>query len=634
MYLEIDIKMNINHSFSDFTEINDGPNKLLIIGNFLSIFKDKKFLTKEESLKILEKSLKDLNNLKKYIYNSIGECHFVLKNSLKEIFIFNSNESPGLFYGKKDMVIYISTEEIDISKKFLNNKLSDFEIADLIFRDFNKRNSFRTIIDEVLRLPSSFFLKIDNDLNLTSNYFVPIHEFCTDNRSLKDLDSDFKFFLENTILFYYKKYNNLKLYSNLSGGIDSTAVTIACKKLKLDVTAFHLTKDEWLKDNTKILAEKINVPVKNIFGEYKKSPNKWWDEYRLNSNEEMEKNLGIFPIANMHYLDFYKKNNFIMFGGSAFGQNYQIFPAVFPVFGMNSLSRFLMNLKKGYFFRFLSTRYFIYLMDYPFFSKICEKIFNVNGKLAKNQKEYLSYLAIDGVKPFLPNLYDDLSMVSSKFYEEYINHFSQLYLKNFLDEDDYKKINSNIKIDRKKIQKYARLISYSRGVFNNKFLNSKRNQNSIIIDPPFVASLSNFLLKLDIGVREIFLPKALHFRYFKNELKWDYFKDYIPKTYYYKNVLLHILKMPFRLLNRVIFIKGIFDNSYDQDLINSDNFIKQYSKFLDENNSVLIKKIENNELKKVVKKIFKDIRDGKKVKLYQVFQIINLEIFLRKVNEI
>ena len=66
MYLEIDIKMNINHNFSDFTEINDGPNKLLIIGNFLSIFKDKKFLTKEESLKILEKSLKDLDNLKKY----------------------------------------------------------------------------------------------------------------------------------------------------------------------------------------------------------------------------------------------------------------------------------------------------------------------------------------------------------------------------------------------------------------------------------------------------------------------------------------------------------------------------------------------------------------------------------------
>ena len=27
-------------------------------------------------------------------------------------------------------------------------------------------------------------------------------------------------------------------------------------------------------------------------------------------------------------------------------------------------------------------------------------------------------------------------------------------------------------------------------------------------------------------------------------------------------------------------------------------------------------------------------QDGKKVKLYQVFQIINLEIFLRKVNEI
>ena len=129
----------------------------------------------------------------------------------------------------------------------------------------------------------------------------------------------------------------------------------------------------------------------------------------------------------------------------------------------------------------------------------------------------------------MPDIDKDIKLISPLFYKEYIDYFSNLYLKQFLDKDDYAKIINNEQIEPKKLQQYARLISHNRGVFNNKFVIDKEVRGCSIIEPAFISSLSNFLLKLNIGVREIFFPKGLYFRYFKNELKLDYYKDFIPK---------------------------------------------------------------------------------------------------------
>ena len=154
-------------------------------------------------------------------------------------------------------------------------------------------------------------------------------------------------------------------------------------------------------------------------------------------------------------------------------------------------------------------------MTIPYFSWLCEKIFNVEGKLPKNQKEYLSYLAINGVDVSLPNFDKDLNSISKDFYNDYINYFSEFYLKNMLEKNDYDKISDGVKIDPLKVQQYSRLISQNRGVFNDKSVTNFENINSIQIEPAFISSLNNFLIKLNIGWREIFFPKGLYFRYFK-----------------------------------------------------------------------------------------------------------------------
>ncbi len=630
MYIKINQYNEIVDNSKNYIELSSNDNKLIIYGNFISLFRNKKFFTKKESLEIFKISLDNTNHLEKNIRDTIGSCQFILKKKNAEIKIFNSNESPGLFYGIKNNFLYISTEEIDVSKNLIQNDFIDFELIDYLFKHYNKRNSFHSVIEGVKRLPTSFSLNIEKNFNLSMDCFANLNDYCSDKRSFKDLDSDFKYHLEETINFYYKKSKGSKVYSDLSGGIDSTIVTIACKNKNIDITALHHTKDDWITDVANTLLKIINLPKKFIFGDYKKSEELWWDEYDLLNNDSMEKNLGMYPLDNTQCTDLFRKNDLIKFGGACMGQNYQIFPCVFPVFGMLPFVRLILNFRKAFFIRFINTKLFISLLSFPFFLAALEKIFLMRITLPRSQKEYLFYLSINGVDFSLPDIDEDIKLISPLFYREYIDYFSDLYLKQFLEKSDYKKIKNNIKIEPKKLQQYARLISHNRGVFNNKFLIDKEVKGCSIIEPAFISSLSNFLLKLNVGVREIFFPKGLYFRYFKNELKLDYYKDFIPKTYRFKNIYMHILLMPFRLIKRLIRPKKKSEyNTYSQGILCSKKFKENYHQFLDIENSKIIQKIKNQSLKKIIIKKIKDIKKGD-TPLYLACNFINLEIFLRK----
>ena len=633
MYFEIDHKNEIRHNFKKYVEIELAGNSLIICGNFLCLFHNKKFLTEPDSIDLIKSSLTNLNDLQKNILNSIGDCQFILKRSNGEIIIYNSNESRGLFYTKERETLYVSSKETDIARKLSKTKFNNFELVDYLFRHFNKRNSFRSVIDGIMRLPTSYFLKIERNLTLSNECFATLNEYCTDKRSFKELDSEFKYYLEETISYLYEKNKDLKLYSDLSAGIDSTVVTIACKKKNLNVIAFHHDKDKWILDIVRKLALKIGVSIKVTNGDIGKSVDNWWSEYEDRNYKDMEDDLGIYPVDNASKTDFVMKNNFVKFGGAAMGQSYQIYPCVYPVFGMTPIIRLIMNIKKGFFTRLITTEFFIKFMSLPFFSAVCQKVFSVNGKLPKNQKEYLSYLAINGVDVSLPYFDKDLHLISDSFYNEYINYFTQYYLSKFISKSDYDNLNNGVKIDPRKIQQYARLISQNRGVFNNKSRISSLYSKSKQIEPAFVSSLNTFLSKLSIGWREIFFPKGLFFRYFKNELNFDYHKDFIPKTYYFKNIFFHTLLTPLRVFRRKVLKKNIFDDSINNKLLlNSSQFKKSYYDFLDIEKSLIIKNIENKNLKKVIVKKINDIKKGN-VPIYLAFNFINLEIFLRKISK-
>ena len=88
-----------------------------------------------------------------------------------------------------------------------------------------------------------------------------------------------------------------------------------------------------------------------------------------------------------------------------------------------------------------------------------------------------------------------------------------------------------------------------------------------------------------------------------------------------------------RVFRRKVLKKNIFDDSINNKLLlNSSQFKKSYYDFLDIEKSLIIKNIENKNLKKVIIKKINDIKKGN-VPIYLAFNFINLEIFLRKVSK-
>ena len=88
--------------------------------------------------------------------------------------------------------------------------------------------------------------------------------------------------------------------------------------------------------------------------------------------------------------------------------------------------------------------------------------------------------------------------------------------------------------------------------------------------------------------------------------------------------------MPFRLIKRLIKPKKKSEyNFYSQGILCSEKFKENYHQFLDIENSMIIEKIKNDGLKKIIIKKIKDIKKGD-TPLYLACNFVNLEIFLRK----
>ena len=63
MYIKINQYNEIVDNSKNYIELSSNDNKLIIYGNFISLFRNKKFFTKKESLEIFKISLDNTNHL-------------------------------------------------------------------------------------------------------------------------------------------------------------------------------------------------------------------------------------------------------------------------------------------------------------------------------------------------------------------------------------------------------------------------------------------------------------------------------------------------------------------------------------------------------------------------------------------
>ena len=630
MHIEIDKNNNINFLNKNNLLFQE-KEQIYIFGEFIGIYNQKKFLKKDEALNLLKDNIKKNNNINYLISNIIGNCSILLKKVSGDIKIYNSLESSGFFYTKTESKIYITSKELEICKFLKDKNLDEYEIISFIYRHNNKKNSFTSIFENSKRLPSGFYLEIEKNFKTKSETFLNIEEFNKDNRKPKEIDKEFKFLLEGIIKFYLENKKYQKVYSTISGGIDSTAVSIAVKNVNKNVQLLHHTKYDDLEKYIDILALKIKLPVKKIFGNFKKSEKDYWSEYE-NDNEFIKNYLAPLHIENTLLTKTYKNENLITLGGASLGQLYQIFPSIKPIFNMNKLARSIFYIKDGIFVRLISTKFYIKFMDNFLFNFLFKTLINKNFKIPSNQYEYLSFLAIDAVRPIMPSK-NEFGKLSNTIYQDFINRDSEFYLSKILSQEDYNSIKIKKKLSATKLQNYARLISFARGIDVMKFSNNNCENHYKFrqIEPGWTGPLSIFLLNLPIGLHATLKPKDLYFRYFSNELKWDYFRNFIKKTQTHNNSILQTL-----FFFKNIYMRTISKNKkknrdiYDDQLINSKEFKNRYSNFLNEKKSILLKKIRNNEIRQWLKEVFYDVNKGKNVDYLQSLQLINLEAFLRE----
>ena len=89
MFIKINQDNEIVDNSENFIELDSNGDRLLIFGNFISLFQNKKFLSKNESIEIFKISLNNISQLEKNIRETIGSCQFILKkkNEDKEFLI-------------------------------------------------------------------------------------------------------------------------------------------------------------------------------------------------------------------------------------------------------------------------------------------------------------------------------------------------------------------------------------------------------------------------------------------------------------------------------------------------------------------------------------------------------------------
>ncbi len=606
-----------------------GETSFFVYGELLGIFYKEKFFSKKEAEKIMLENFITKRDITRIIEGILGNCIIIIQNKELNIKIFNTIDGGNIFYSIFENKFYFTKSEFEISSLLKNNKISELEIITLIQQHFNRRNSFRSIFEGSKILPTGFYLNIDRNFYYETNTYLNIEDFNNENINLKNVDHKFKEIFENSIKFHIEKFKPKKIYSHLSGGIDSATTSIAIKNLNLNSKCLHHSKLKDLQEDIHILSTKIGLPLEVIFGMYGESKEKWWNEYNQDC-EFIKRYIGCNPLDNIFFTKFYRQNNILSLGGCSLGQNYQIFPSIKPFFNMNKIIRTIFYFRNGIFYRILCTKFFIRFMGNKFFNLFISFFVSKKFQIPKNQFEYLSFLAIDAVRPFIEKNF--LGSLKKFYAKKYYDFYSNLYLKEILNNEDYMKLKKNINLPINKIQNYARLISFSRGVSNqkNEFKCYEDYLKLKLLEPGWMAPVNNFLLRLPISTYSVLFPKELYLRYFKNELNWDYHNDFIKKTLKEKNFVIQIFNF-LKSIHKKYIKKEQNIKLYDNEIINSAEFKLRYSKYYEINDSILLKKITNKELHSFIRNLFQNIKSGKGIDLLKAIQVINLEAFLREV---
>ncbi|MFC2061374.1 hypothetical protein ACFLUV_02575 [Elusimicrobiota bacterium] len=611
MDIEIDQSLNIVMNSAVKTCMKTQDCSMHIFGDIDGIYNNGAICDPEAAIEKLAGAAENAGEFKKLMVNSVGTFICAIERGTV-VEIYASPRGPGFFFSKLNGKLIVIDNEKEFFKKVKSKGLNDFEILHYMLNKPSFRSPFTTVFNDTFRATGGQLLEINKDLRCKRSFYLPVKEYCTSKEALPDLLGEFKTRLEELTKNAFQRHKRTKNYVQISGGIDSCAVLIAAKQCGLDITALHAKKGDLLTKTVELLCQKVGVPIEYCMPYYDSDRKKWWEQYSGHFKAFFGSGLGITGLRNMYFSPQYTDEDTLSIGGHAIGVLYQGHPSMFPAFGAAGFRIAAKDLLQHKHKRLLYTDMWRKLTKSGILN-IAAPVFSAKDCIIPvNSYDYLLTLAITNMFPFrnrhlLPEGLGHLE-------PDYINYRSEVTVKPLMEEEEYNRFRSDKDIDIKYLAQLTRLLRFStnvQGVSLNT-VNYGLAGGFTQIDPPIQGPMIDFLHRLPIGIREVFNPKGLEFLYFKDVLKYDYYKGFI------KDIRRLKISSPGRSFKR-------------EDIITSPEFKADYMPFIDPEGSIVIDMVKNREVRDYLYGVYSDAASVRCISPGIINQILNIEILFKEI---
>lgn len=610
--------------------------EIYVIGELLGYVDTEKVI--EDNSIVVEQICLNWNNdkaLEKLLSWCIGKFIVIIyTRKEKKIILYNSVIGPGFFYYKIANKLYITNDEKKIASHCLNDGLNEMELIHSICTEQSPPSSpYTSLYNICKRVPGGTRAVIQQNLDLSHKNYLISSEVKL-GESDKDNYKTFKWIFENTCSILCKKNNNKKIFSTLSGGIDSSVIYLASLKNYHNVFPYHWRKSDILTTTIDLFCNSINSENPIYAGHNYCTA----DSEKVDIDKAISfysKSSGIIGIGNM-YLPF-KGTQAAYLTGIGFGCVIQTNGFMRPNFGESLLYRHYQDTVKKKPLRFMFTKTFLDIVNKDKntnYEKILKKLVSPKGyKLPNNVYQYLLFLLITNKLPCCPERV--LPSALEQYEDGYIKYIEGNILHPLIGKSSdlimYQKEIKNLEFD--KIKRLSRLIRYvvqvQRASLQDSFYENAGNFK--LLTPAIEGPVVNFFLNMPLSLTDVLKSKRYLFRYFTEEA-----------GYTYENLLNQVRKQKYKMplkkyletiKRKLKIIKSDTEGkSHKEILVSSYRFKNDFIPFLNTDKSSLLPLIKDIKLRDFVYTLYKDINSGTLNNFRVINQLLNLEIFISNLD--
>jgi len=604
--------------------------EVLLSGHIYGAFKEGKRFSRDEVLSYMVRTGINAEELKPLIRHIIGRYILVLRLH-DRIEIFISNEHPGLFYTFLNGNLLFADTAKRLLRRFPNPTLNEMEVLGGLL---SKSNSpFYTFFNGINRLPGGQRMTIMPGLHVEKEHFQLRSPGEFHGESVDNSYSNFRNILDNQAHIFSDSNRGRKIFVMLSGGIDSSTVLASVTAVPgVDVQGL-VTYSPGHRSlgaengfvNARIISEALKVLLNHVqFNNLSHDDfSLWLQTYREHLSNDMI--TGLMFLKPGMYLEEHGWQGSPVLSGHNWGAFYGIKGTKMPQTRQGRMEYFL-GFRGAPKQRWLYSAWFQRLFVGGH-TAITDRFQGSSSQyqLTRNCYDYLMGIVLTrGDYPLIPNeqhsSWSGLSELLPRFKEYKEETVLRPVVSGKISIEDLK---SNA-LSPAYLNHIARELSYQ--VFTQASLLNhypyERLGGYELLNLIHSGPLYNFFNRFQMPVYDIYYPKRLFFRYFREKTGIDYLRLWNQP---WCNDTIRSVRAAREKLPRL-----------DLDIwVKTDLFTAEVIPFMDKRKSAVLQLVQDETLKNYLINLYDNAREGSEgwppegTEFKQMFKMFNLEYFLR-----